>query len=510
VIAQGDVDLALLGGAGVALVAVAGVRMSTRVGVPSLLLYLGIGMLLGEDVLGLRFDDAALAQAIGLVALALIVAEGGLTTRWSTVRPVLTPAALLATVGVAVSVALTAVAAKLVLDVDWRTAALVAAIVSPTDAAAVFSTLRALRLPPRLVAVLEVESGVNDAPVVILVSMLSASGGTWAGATARLSYELALGGAVGVAIGALGVALLRRAALPAAGLYPVATLALAVASYGAAASAHASGFLAVYVTGLVLGNASLPHRRATAGFVEGIGWLAQIGLFVMLGLLATPSRLGSAVLPALAIGSVLLVVARPASVFGSTIRCGLVWREKAFLSAAGLRGAVPIVLTTIPLTKGVVGAHRVFDVVFVLVAVFTLVQAPALAPLARRLRLVTPAAAHDLDVEAAPLDEILADLVTVQVPARSKLHGVEVWELRLPAASALAFVVRAGQGFVPQHDTRLLEGDDLLIVTAREQREAVERRLRAVGRSGRLARFLGDDGDATPRKGVSPTRRRPR
>ena len=493
-IAQGDVNLALLGGAGVALVAVAGVRMSTRAGVPSLLLYLAIGMLLGEDVLGLRFHDAALAQAIGLIALALIVAEGGLTTRWSSVRPVVAPAALLATAGVAVSVALTAVAAKVVLDVDWRTSALVAAIVSPTDAAAVFSTLRALRLPQHLVAMLEVESGVNDAPVVILVATLSATGGTWAGSSAHLVYELVAGGAVGFAVGLIGVAMLRRAALPAAGLYPVATLALAVASYSAAASAHASGFLAVYVTGLILGNAALPHRRATAGFVEGIGWLAQIGLFVMLGLLATPTRLGSAVLPALAIGSVLLLLARPASVFLSTIGFGLAWREKAFLSAAGLRGAVPIVLTTIPLTKGVAGADRVFDVVFVLVAIFTLVQAPALAPLARRLHLAAPAAAHDLDVEAAPLDRILADLVTVHVPAKSKLHGVEVWELRLPPTSALAFVVREGQGFVPERETRLLEGDDLLIVTSREQRDVVERRLRAVGRSGRLARFLGDDG----------------
>jgi potassium/hydrogen antiporter len=155
---------------------------------------------------------------------------------------------------------------------------------------------------------------------------------------------------------------------------------------------------------------------------------------------------------------------------------------------------VPIVLTTIPLTEGIAGAHRVFDVVFVLVVVFTLVQSPALAPLAKRLRLVAPSAAHELEVEAAPLDEILADLVTVSVPSRSKLHGVEVWELRLPPTAALAFVVRGGQGFVPDRDTRLLEGDDLLIVTARDERDAVERRLHAIGRSGRLARFLGDDG----------------
>jgi cell volume regulation protein A len=451
-------------------------------------------MLLGEDVLGLHFDSAPAAQAIGLIALALIVAEGGLTTRWPTVRPVIGPAAALATVGVAVSVCVTGVAAKLVLGVGWRTAALVAAIVSSTDAAAVFATLRALRLPQRLVALLEVESGVNDAPAVILVSVLSASGATFAGAAGQLGYELVTGAAIGAVVGVAGVVLLRHAALPAAGLYPVATLALAMASYGAAASARASGFLSVYVTGLLLGNATLPHRRATTGFVEGIGWLAQIGLFVMLGLLATPSRLVSAIGPALGIGLALLLVARPLSVLVSTVGFRLGWREQAFLAAAGLRGAVPIVLTTIPLTKGVAGAHRVFDVVFVLVVVFTLVQSPVLAPLARRLGLVAAGAAHDLDVEAAPLDEILADLVTLRIPAGSKLHGVEVWELRLPGTAALAFVVRSGEGFVPDRETRLLEGDDLLIVTARDERGAVERRLRAVGRSGRLARFLGDDG----------------
>jgi len=182
---------------------------------------------------------------------------------------------------------------------------------------------------------------------------------------------------------------LRRAALPATGLYPIATLTCALASYAAAAAAGASGFLAIYLTSLWLGNARLPHRRSTLGFADGVAWLAQIGLFVMLGLLVTPDRLGSAILPALGIGAALLLVARPVSVVLSTAALRYSWREQALLSAAGLRGAVPIVLATVPLTAGTPGARRLFDLVFVLVVVFTLVQAPALPWVARRLGVTT-------------------------------------------------------------------------------------------------------------------------
>ncbi|MDQ1695878.1 MAG: potassium/hydrogen antiporter, partial [Frankiaceae bacterium] len=418
----GRLDLVLLAGAGVLLVAVAGVRLSSRLGVPSLLLYLGIGMLLGEDVIGLVFDDAELARNVGLVALALILAEGGLTTRWPDIRPIMPAAASLATVGVGLSIATTCLAAHYVMDVDWRTAGLVGAMLSSTDAAAVFSTLRMLRLPRRLVGVLEAESGLNDAPAVIVVTLLAARHPEGFGhAAATLGYELAVGAAIGLALGAGATEALRRAALPAAGLYPIATIAFAIGSYAAAASAHASGFLAVYLTTLWLGNAQLPHRRSTVGFAEGVAWLAQIGLFVMLGLLVTPSRLGSAILPALGVGAALLFVARPLSVVVSALPFRFSWRENLFLSAAGLRGAVPIVLTTIPLTLGSPGAHRIFDVVFVLVVMFTLLQAPLLAPLARRLDLETGDDGHDLDVDAAPLDEMVADLLTIRVPATSRL-----------------------------------------------------------------------------------------
>jgi cell volume regulation protein A len=495
--AAADLDLALLVGAVVLLVAIAGVRLSTRLGVPSLLLYLGIGMVLGENVIGLSFDDAKLARDLGLVALALILAEGGLTTRWADVRPTMPAAAVLSTLGVAVSIATTSVAAHFVMDVDWRTAGLVGAVLSSTDAAAVFSTLRVLRLPRRLVGVLEAESGLNDAPAVIVVTLLSRHHVGGVGhAVLTLGYELGAGAVIGAAVGLAAAEALRRAALPAAGLYPIATIAFAITSYAAAAAAHASGFLAVYLTTLWLGNARLPHHRATVGFAEGLAWLAQIGLFVMLGLLVTPARLGSAIVPALAVGAALLLVARPLSVLLSTAPFRFSWREQTLLSAAGLRGAVPIVLTTIPLTEGAPAARRIFDVVFVLVAMFTLLQAPLLAPLARRLQLDSGDSGRDLEVEAAPLDTMTADLLTVRVPQQSRLHRVEVWELELPAGASLVFIIRDGAGIVPEETTSLRTGDDLMIVVTRADRARTERRLRAVSRSGRLARFYGDRGEA--------------
>jgi potassium/hydrogen antiporter len=482
----------------VLLIAVAAVRLSTGVGLPSLLAYLGIGLLLGESGLGIRFDNAALTQALGLTALAVILAEGGLTTRWAVVRPALGFAAVLSTVGVGVSVAATAAIAHLVLSSDWRTAILVGAVVSSTDAAAVFSVLRRLPLRGRLTAVLEAESGFNDAPVVILVSLVVSD--QWATISAPevlgiIGYELAAGAAIGLAVGWIGQQLLSRSALPAAGLYPLATMALLLFGYSAAGIAHASGFLAVYVAGLWLGNARLPHRRAVLGFVEGLAWLAQIGLFVLLGLLASPGRLPAAVLPALAIGTGLLLLARPASVLVSALPYRVPWREQAFLSWAGLRGAVPIVLATIGLTERLPAGQQVFDIVFVLVVIFTLVQGPTLPRVARRLAVADPDAAAELSVDVAPLDNLHADLLQVEVPPGSRLAGVYLDELHLPAGAAITLIARQAETIVPAPGTRLVVGDHLLIVTTAAARPAAERRLRAVSRAGRLARWVGEAGD---------------
>ena len=495
----GRLDLALLVGAAVLLVAVAAVRLSTRLGLPSLLVYLLLGMVLGESGFGIAFDDAELTRTLGFCALIMIIAEGGLTARWSTLRPVLGLAATLSTVGVAVSIVVVGVVVHLLLGLDWRLALLYGAVLSSTDAAAVFATLRRLRLPPRLVATLEAESGMNDAPVVLLVVLLASTTvdrHPWWYEVLIVAYELAAGAAIGLFVGAAGRWLLRRAALPSAGLYPIAAVGLTFLAYAAGAVVHASGFLAVYVTGVVLGNARLPHRRAILGFADGLAWLAQIGLFVLLGLLVSPGRLPAVLVPALVVGTVLTLVARPLSVVVSAFlaRRRLSWRAQAFLSWAGLRGAVPIVLATIPLSAGTPGAEGLFNAVFVLVIIFTVVQGGALAPVARRLGITAPEETTEIHVETAPLENMHADLLQMDVAPGSRLAGVHIDELRLPVGAVVTLVVRDSAGFVPGPITRLRSGDSLLIVATAAARDEAERRLRAVSRRGRLARWFGEHG----------------
>jgi cell volume regulation protein A len=287
---------------------------------------------------------------------------------------------------------------------------------------------------------------------------------------------------------------MRRAALPASGLYPIAVLTLAFLSYGAAAFVHASGFAAVYVAALVLGNSELPHRGPTRSFAEGVAWLAQIGLFVMLGLLLSPGRIGwETVGHALLGGLVLTVLARPVSVVVSSVVKRMPWRDLAFLSWAGLRGAVPIVLMTIPLAEGVDDAPRLFDVVFVMVVLFTLLTGPTLPAVARWLGVDRRHEPRELDVEAAPLERIAADLLQVTITPASRLHGVEVGELRLPEGSSVSMLIREGRSMVPERRTVLKRGDDLLVVTPRKLREATENRLRDVSLGGRLGRWSPEE-----------------
>jgi len=488
-----DLTVALLIGSAVLVVAVAAVRLSLRSGLPSLLIYLGIGLVLGESGFGIDYDNQQQTQVLGYAALVLILVEGGITTRWSGIRRSVAPAAVLATVGVGVSVLVVGVAAHVFLGWDWQIAFLVAAVLASTDAAAVFSVLRRVPLPRQISGVLEAESGFNDAPVVLLVTAIAA--GMTPGATSDPWWQVGLiavlelvGGAViGLAIGWGGARLLRLVASTSSALFAIGVISVAVLAYAVADSVHTSGFLACYLAALVLGNLKLPHRPAVLGFATAIGWLAQIGLFVLLGLLAHPSDFVNVLWPALVVGASLLLLGRPLSVLVSCLPFGMSWRTQTFLSWAGLRGAVPVVLATVPGTLGTPGVTWIFDLVFVLVVIFSIVQAPTLPWAARRLGL---AAAHhrvDLAVETTPLTDLGAELLEIDIGPGSRIAGVRVFELRLPVGANVSLVVREGRSFVPRDNDVLRHGDQLLVVTTAAVRERTETRLHAVSRGGRLA-----------------------
>lgn len=489
-----QLDAFVLVGAAVTLLAILAVRLSTKAGLPSLLIYLLMGVLLGEKGLGIGFGDAEVAQALGVAALVLILAEGGLTTDWRQVRPSVGLGLTLGTVGVAVSIAVVAVGAHLLLGLTWELAFLLGAVTSSTDAAAVFSVLRRVPLPKRLSGALESESGLNDAPAVVLVHLIASGAigqhAPWT-VVGIVIGELALGVLCGLAAGLGGAWVMRRAALPAAGLYPLAVMMLALLAYGGAAALHGSGFAAIYVAALVLGNTDLPHRGATRSFAEGLAWMAQIGLFVMLGLLLSPGTITlGMVLGGLVAGLVLTFVARPISVLVSTAMVRMPWREQAFVSWAGLRGAVPVVLMTIPMAEHVEGATQLFDMVFVMVVVYTLITGPTLPWVARVLGVARPADPRSLDLDVAPLEQVAADLIQLRIPAESRLHGVEISELRLPPGASVSLLIRDGRTLVPEHRTVLRARDVVLVVVPRHVREQTERRLELVSRKGRLAGWL--------------------
>jgi potassium/hydrogen antiporter len=491
-----QLDSFVLVGSVVTILAILAVRVSSRAGLPSLLVYLLMGVALGESGVGVGFENAELAHSLGFAALAIILAEGGLTTSWREARPSMRLGVSLATVGVVVSIAVMAVAGHYVLGLPWELAVLLGAVTSPTDAAAVFSVLRVVPLPRRLTGPLEAESGLNDAPTVVLVTLISTGAVAENGVLGTLGivvFELLVGVLVGLACGFGGAWVMRRAALPSSGLYPLAVLTLTFLAYGSAAAVHASGFAAVYVAALVLGNSDLPHRGATRSFAEGVAWLAQIGLFVMLGLLLSPGRLTFSIVGlAIVAGLVLTFVARPLSVLASSVVQPMPWRELSFLSWAGLRGAVPVVLTTIPLAAGLEGSQRLFDLVFVMVVIYTLLTGPTLPTAAKVLKVARRSEPRGLEMEAAPLERVAADLLQVSISPASRMHGVEVGELRLPPGASVSMVIRDGDTVVPERRTVLRHGDELLVVTPRRLRDRTEERLRQVSEGGRLAQWLGD------------------
>jgi cell volume regulation protein A len=444
-----------------------------RIRVPALVLFLGVGMLLGSDGLGLiEFDDYELARFLGIAALVLILFEGGLAAGWRVVRPVLGPALSLAVVGTMVTAFITGFAAAWLLDLSTLEGLLLGATLSATDGAAVFAVLRGSTLRRRLAHVLEGEAGFNDPVAILLVvgfiEWIQEPRYGVADMTLLFVGELGIGLAVGVLAGAAAVAALRRVELASAGLYPVLTLAVAALAYGGAAVLHGSGFLAVYIAGLALGDAQVPAKRTIVAFHEGLAWLSQVGMFLMLGLLVFPSRLGDVALEATLLALVLVFVSRPVATVVSLVPFGFSAREQAAIGWAGLRGAVPVVLATFPIIEGVTGSLEIFDLVFFAVLVSTVVQGATFQPIARRLGVTSdrPALPRPL-AESGTIRGLGAQVLEYPIGPEDAIVGARVHELGLPPEALVSVIVREGEAVLPRGST-LLEGGDELHVLVRD------------------------------------------
>jgi len=474
-----DAELILI--AGLLLAAgIAGALLADKVRVPGLLLFLGLGMLAGsQGIGGIEFDDAELARTLGTIALILILFEGGLTAGWKEIRPVLGTAVSLATVGTLVTAVIAGLAAKLIFDLSTLEGMLVGAAIAATDSAAIFAVLRRSTLEKRLARSLEGESGMNDPVALLLVigfiEWIQEPGYGLADMAGLLAMKLAIGAAVGMVIGRLAIAALDRARLPTDGIYPVATIAIASLSFGLAELAHGSGFLAVYLTALALGSTRLPARRTIVAFHEGLGWVAQIALFILLGLLVFPASLDEVALEGLALSAALIFVARPIATFAATALAPLNARERLMLGWAGLRGATPIWLATFPVVAGVGAGEELFSIVFFVVVTSTLVQGASFEPLASRLGLTTdePALPRRL-LESGRIRRMGGDVIAYRLPPGAAAAEHPVRDLNLPREALVNVIVRDGHAIPPRGSTVLREGDELHILVRSELREEVE------------------------------------
>jgi cell volume regulation protein A len=474
-----DADLILIAGALLA-AGIVGALLADRVRVPGLLLFLGLGMLAGsEGIGGIHFDDTELARTLGTIALILILFEGGLTAGWSEIRPVLGTAASLATLGTALTAGIAGLAAKLIFGLSTLEGMLVGAAIAATDSAAIFAVLRRSTLQKRLARSLEGESGMNDPVALLLVigfiEWIQNPGYGLADMAGLLALKLAIGIAVGLALGRLTVAALNAVRLPTDGIYPVATIAIAGLAYGLAEVAHGSGLLAVYLTALALGSANIPARRTVVAFHEGLGWVAQIALFILLGLLVFPSDLPGIALKGLALSAALILVARPVATFVATALAPLDVRERLMLGWAGLRGATPIWLATFPVVAGIGTGQELFAIVFFVVVTSTLVQGASFEPLAQRLGLTTdePALPRRL-LESGRIRRMGGDVIAYRLPPGAAAAGHMVRELELPREALVNVIVRDGHAIPPRGSTELEEGDELHILVRSELREEVE------------------------------------
>jgi cell volume regulation protein A len=460
------VESVLLVAAGLMVIGVLIVGASDRLRVPAALLSLGIGILFGSDVLGLvNVSDMAMVRDISVIALMIILFEGGLTTKPSVLRESGVPGFVLANVGVLVTAAVVAAGVQLLFDPGWETALIIGAVVASTDAAVVFDVVRRTAIPKRLAGILEVESGVNDPFAIILtiglIEVTRSSPGVeeWLLFGAR---QLLGGIAVGLIGGWIGTRLLRLR-LRSSGLYPLLALAIAGLTFAVAAYIGSSGFLAVYICGLMIGALAPRHRRVVRSFHASLANGADIALFLLLGLLVFPAELPGVAVQALAVAAILLLVGRPLAVVLAMLPFRLSWKEMTFLSWAGLRGALPIVLATFPATAGVAAGETIFNLVFFVVLVSALLQGTTVAPLAKRLDLVVDRPAWQSIAEAVELEDVDVDLIEIEVTDGLALVGTTLGSNPPPDGMLITTMIRDNKATIPTADTVFTSGDFLMV-----------------------------------------------
>ena len=464
------------------LLSIAIAKFSDNLGVPTLLLFLGIGMLAGSDGPGgLFFDNAKLAQSIGIVALIFILFAGGLDTKWNEVRPILKEAGILATLGVFVTAVSVALLMVYVFHLSFLNGLLLGAIVSSTDAAAVFSVLRSknVSLQGNLKPLLELESGSNDPMAVFLtigtLQLLTTPGSAWSDIILLFFYQMGIGALFGFGMGKAMVLILNKLKFPYEGIYPVFAIAFAGFIFAAAALVNGSGFLAVYIAGLVIGSSDIIQKKSLLRFFDGLSWLGQIAMFLTMGLLVFPHQLVPIIGSGLIISLFLIFIARPAGVFLSLAFSRYTVKEKTFISWVGLRGAVPIILATFPLLAKTPDANILFNIVFFIVLTSAIFQGWSLPVVAKKLGLVLPdRKKHAYPIEFAPLDNVDTQLVDLMVPPRSTIIGKTIVELGMPADSLVVLINRDDTFIVPSGGTAVEENDTLLVLVNKENLPAVK------------------------------------
>ncbi|QGG95421.1 potassium/proton antiporter [Actinomarinicola tropica] len=459
-----------------ALVGVTASKLSARLGVPVLLLFLGVGMLAGSDgVGGIEFASYDLTQSLGVVALAYILFSGGLDTSWGEVRPVLLRGGALAMVGTLITGVITGLVASVALDLPLEVGLLLGAIVCSTDAAAVFAVLRsrAVSLKGSLRPLLELESGSNDPMAVFLtIGMIEIVNESVSSPLALLplfATQMAIGGLAGIVAGHVGARAINAIKLDFEGLYPVFSIALVGLTYGVTALLGGSGFLAVYIAGLLGSRSAFVHKNSIIRFHDGIAWVAQVALFVVLGLLVFPRELPDVALDGLVVAAALIFLARPIAVFITLLPFRSPLRETAFVSWVGLRGAAPIILATFPLIEGVEDAHILFDIVFFIVLTSVLVQGTTIPFVARLLGVAKPMETRTpWPLVAAEVNDPGAALQELEVPESSLATGRSIVELGLPTGTMIVLIEHDQAFAVPTGATRLREGDRLLVIGSDE------------------------------------------